>query len=277
MTLLMDDDPAVHRAMKEEFLRMGERAKHVLRPCLLSPEPLLRLRAREILMILGRQEAHEEFLDYCQSHRCEMELETAIWKFARTGHPEINTEGYAAILDDHAMELRERIDYGSREIHTLKTVNDYLFQHRGYSGDEENYYDPDNSFLHRVIDRRRGNPISLCCIYWLVCRRLGLPVVGVGMPGHFLCRFQSERMEVFVDAFHQGRLLSRKDCVRMLRKHDLLSSRGCFRPSEARLVLRRMCMNLYQIHSKREQNIEMERMKQYLIALGHRAATDGHL
>src|SRR5438876_1144393 len=79
----------------------------------------------------------------------------------------------------------------------LGVINQHLFTELGFHGNEQNYYEPDNSYLNRVLDRRTGNPISLCLIYLLIARRLRLPIAGIGMPGHFLVRYQSSTAEIY--------------------------------------------------------------------------------
>lgn len=97
---------------------------------------------------------------------------------------------------------------------TLDGLLSVLFRNEGYRGNEQDYYDPENSFLDRVIDRRVGIPITLSVLAMEVGRRCGVPLWGVGMPGHFLLRDKVDPM-VFVDAFNGGRILLAGDCRRM--------------------------------------------------------------
>src|SRR5438132_13692883 len=112
---------------------------------------------------------------------------------------------YEELLDSYANELRERLESGGEAKQTLTTINKYLFRELGFSGNDENYYDPQNSYLNRVIDLRKGNPINLSLLYILLARRLRLPVAGIGLPGHFLCRYQSISAELYFDPFHGGK------------------------------------------------------------------------
>src|SRR5262249_6595491 len=138
------------------------------------------------------------------------------WLFAQTRYPDISIEGYRAVLDTYANELRERLDLGGDARQVLGRINDYLFHELRFSGNDANYYDPDNSYLNRVLDRRTGNPINLSPVYILLSRRLRLPVAGIGLPGHFICRYQSTATEVYVDVFNHGKLLTKADCVNYL-------------------------------------------------------------
>lgn len=92
----------------------------------------------------------------------------------------------------------------------------FLFDEMGYSGNIANYHDPRNSYLNDVIDRRLGIPISLCTLFIEVGRRAGLELCGVGFPGHFLARHVGTGM--VIDCFNGGKVLSREDCVVLLRQ-----------------------------------------------------------
>ena len=131
----------------------------------------------------------------------------------------------------------------------------------------ENYYDPDNSFLNTVLNRRTGNPVSLCLVYVLLMRRLGFPVSGVGLPGHSVCRFLSATEEVYVDAFNLGKLLTRNDCIEHLTrcKHDIRDE--YLQPMSTRRMLARMCGNLEQIYLELKQTDDATRVQRYLFAL----------
>ena len=141
-----------------------------------------------------------------------------------------------------------------------------LFKIQGYHGNE-NYYEPENSYLNKVIDRREGNPISLCLIYLLLARRLHLPITGIGMPGHFLCRFQTPTEELFIDAFNSGKILTKGDCVKYL-----LHTRDGFKeaylaPITTRRTLLRVCLNLHQIYSQQSRKNDIARFQRYIVAL----------
>jgi regulator of sirC expression with transglutaminase-like and TPR domain len=118
-----------------------------------------------------------------------------------------------------------------------------------------------------VVDHRTGNPISLCLVYLFLARRLKLPIVGIGMPGHFLCRFQSTTEEIFIDAFNKGKLLTKADCVKYL-----LHTRDGFKesylaPVTGRRVLLRICSNLHQIYTQLNLGEESSRFQRYIVAL----------
>ena len=192
---------------------------------------------------------------------------------AQTRYPRINLEAYQALLDGYSRELRERLDFGAEPRQVLAVINHYLFDELSFTGNEENYYDPENSYLNCVMDRRTGNPINLCLVYMMLARRLRLPVAGIGLPGHFVCRYQSSAVELYFDPFNHGRLLTKADCVQYL-VHSAFGLRGHFSvrddylaPVSPRRVLLRICGNLHQIYQRLELASETMRLQRYLVAL----------
>lgn len=265
--LLGDEDSAVYEIVRERIIAAGAEARVWLRPQMLSSDPLIRRRAQDIIRHFDRQFADDAFLSFCLRHGEEFDLEHGVWLLAQTQYPDINVEAYTALLDNYASELRHRIGQHVRAQALLGCVNEYLFTQLGFMGNEDNYYDPENSYLNRVLDRRLGNPISLCVLYLLVVRRLRLPVCGIGLPGHFLCRYQSASDEFFIDAFNRGKLLTKGDCIHYLVRgnYDLREEYLC--PVSPRRILARVCGNLHQIYTRLKHEEMVTRFQRYLVAL----------
>jgi regulator of sirC expression with transglutaminase-like and TPR domain len=267
LKLLADEDAGVYQAVRTRILASGREVIPWLRPHTLSSDPLLRRRAIDIIHHLEQQEADNRFLAFCVTHGEELDLEQGVWALAQTQYPEINVAAYQALLDNFAAEIRERIAGQAAPMGIIAGMNEYLFKDVGFHGNQENYYDPDNSYFNRVIDRRTGNPISLCALYWLLARRLHLPIVGIGMPGHFVCRYQSSKEAFFIDAFNRGKLLTRADCIKYLQGSGHGFQESFLAPTSPGRALLRMCSNLHQIYSHLELREEMARLQRYLVAL----------
>jgi regulator of sirC expression with transglutaminase-like and TPR domain len=252
ITLLADDDLAVYQTVRQKIL---------------SYDPVLRRRAQEIAHHFSRISADTDLLAFCLNQGEDFDLEQGVLLLARTQYPAINIEAHAALLDNMAGELRDRLDLSGEPEHILGTIGDYFFTELKFTGDETNFYDPDNSYINRVLDRRRGNPISLSVVYLLVARRLKLPVAGIGLPGHFVCRFQSSRHEIYIDPFRRGRLLTKSDCVKYVMQLRHRFDESCLAPVSARRILLRICANLHQIYTHLKSPDQSERLQRYLVAL----------
>jgi regulator of sirC expression with transglutaminase-like and TPR domain len=267
LSLLADEDPAVYRTIREKILSCGPPAADWLRPHTMSNDPALRRRARQIVLHFDRQAADDHFLAFCLRHGEEFDLEQGAWLFAQTQYPLINVEAYQALLDGYANELRDRLGSTAEPQNVLTIINQYLFTELAFTGNEENYYDPENSYLSRVMDRRTGNPINLCLLYILLARRLRLPVAGIGLPGHFICRYQAAAAEIYFDPFNQGKSLTKADCVQYLLYANCGLRDDCLTPATPRRMLLRVCRNLHQVYQRLEQAAEAMRLQRYLVAL----------
>jgi regulator of sirC expression with transglutaminase-like and TPR domain len=267
VSLLADEDPAIYRTIREKLLSYGPPAAEWLRPHIMSDDPALRRRARQIVLHFDRQASDDHFLAFCLRHGEEFDVEQGAWLLAQTQYPLINVEAYQAVLDGYASELRGRLASKTEPKEILTIINQYLFSELGFTGNEENYYDPENSYLNRVMDRRTGNPINLCLIYILLARRLRLPVAGIGLPGHFICRYQSTAAEIYLDPFNGGKFLTKADCVQYLTSANFSLRDDYLAPVTPRRLLLRICSNLHQIYERLEQAVEAMRLQRYLVAL----------
>lgn len=267
VNLLSDEDPLVYTTVRNRILACGAEAREWMRPHVLSGDPLLRRRSREIVRHFARQDADTRFISFCLEHGEDFDLEAGVWLIAQTTYPDINVEAYQAILDGYVVELGDRIELGSEGAETLAGINKYLFEELAFKGNETSYYDPQNSYLNRVIDRRTGNPIQLSLLYMLLARRLQLPICGIGLPGHFICRYQSASEEIYIDAFNRGRFMTRNDCVQMLAHLTPPVRDELLAPASPRRILTRICANLHEIYRRLGLREEMVRLKRYQIAL----------
>jgi len=267
ISLLVDDDPGVYQVVRQKILSYGHAAARWLRPYLLSSDPVMRRRALEIVNYIARQNSDERFLSFCLSNGEELDLETATGLLAQTQYPDTNTVAYQALYDAWAGELRERIDFAAEPDQILGTINNYLFNELGFHGNEHYNQSPENCYINRVIDHRSGNPISLCCLYLFLARRLRLPIAGIGLPGHFICRYQSSTREMYIDVFNEGQFWTKADCVKHLIKTSHSLQEGYLSPVSGRRMLLRMCANIHQTCSQLDMTEEAGRMQRYLVAL----------
>ena len=267
ISLLGDDDPAVYHVVRDKILSCGQAAIGWLRPHTLSSDPVLRRRAQEIIQHLARETADDRFLAFCLTEGNDLNLEQGAWLLARTQYPDINVEAYQALFDSYTGELLERVDLRADADQILAAFNEYLFDVLKFTGNEQNYYDPENSYLNRVVDRRTGNPINLCLVYLLLARRLRLPVTGIGLPGHFICRYQSTSEEYYIDVFNRGKLWTKANCIQYLLYRNYNAQDDHLAPVSSRRMLMRICGNLHQIYHHLEMSEEATRLQRYLIAL----------
>jgi regulator of sirC expression with transglutaminase-like and TPR domain len=136
----------------------------------------------------------------------EVDLATAALLIAAEEYPQLVAEPYLRRLDELAERVRDRQWDATAPVVMLQDVSRVLFEEERFRGNTESYYDPRNSFLNDVLDRRVGIPLTLSIIYLEVGWRLGLPVHGVNFPGHFLVRYDGAALKLLVDPFQEGRV-----------------------------------------------------------------------
>ncbi len=267
ISLLADDDPAVYQLIRSKLLSFGPAAGEWLRPQTLSSDPKMRRRAMEILNHHARQAGDERFHQYCQNHGEDLDLEHAAALLALTRYPDINPAAYSALYDVWAGEIRDRIEPNCDAEHTLTLINQFLFDELGFGGNDHYGYEPECCYLNRIVDKRSGNPIGLCALYLFVTRRLRLPVTGIGLPGHFICRYQSSTREIYIDCFRKGIFLTKADCIKYLLHANYGLADGHLSPISAKRILLRMCKNLVTTYGHLEETEEAGRVHRYVTAL----------
>ena len=187
----------------------------------------------------------------------DIDLAEAALLVAAEEYPELDLPGYLAQLDALAETLRRRLAPDLPVPQQIEALNRYLFEELGFRPNPADYYDPRNSFLNDVLDRRLGIPLTLSIVYIEVGRRLGLPLSGVSFPGHFLVRCAVSGGMVIIDPYSSGISLSIEDLrerLKLLKGDDVPSEEqvaamlGAAAKSD---VLVRMLRNLKAIYANR--------------------------
>ncbi|TME21247.1 MAG: hypothetical protein E6I75_31275, partial [Chloroflexi bacterium] len=176
----------------------------------------------------------------------QIDLARAALLIAAEEYPDLEPRHYLDQLDRLGQALRARLVHESAPERQIAALNALLFGEEGFRGNEASYYDPRNSYLNQVLDRRLGLPITLALIYVEVGRRARLPLSGVGFPAHFLVVYEAEP-RLLVDPFNCGRLLSASDCQQLLWQAFGSSARlepGQLAVSPPREILARLISNL---------------------------------
>jgi regulator of sirC expression with transglutaminase-like and TPR domain len=189
----------------------------------------------------------EAFLAAVSKSEPQVDLLDAALLVAQVEYPLLDRAKYRGRVESMAQEAGE--GFAADSLARIVQLNRFLFGKLGFHGNREDYYDPRNSFLNDVLDRRTGIPITLSLVYIEVGRRVGLPLAGIGLPGHFLVGC-TDQFDLFVDAFDGGKLLMRSDCLARFRE---LRPGEPFRPEflapvGPRYFLTRMLNNLLETY-----------------------------
>ena len=170
--------------------------------------------------MVSAQSPWEKFIDLAIMPPGQIELDRSALLLASIFDPKLDVELELKNMDTMAKVATRRIGYTDNHLTAVNKLSEYIFDELGFAGNSSDYYDPKNSLLHEVLSSRRGIPITLSLLYIEIGRRLGIPLTGVGMPGHFLVGHR-DITGLFVDPFNGGILLNEAECMeRMMHVTD---------------------------------------------------------
>lgn len=243
LRLLGDDDPATRELVKAQIAKAGHEAIGELRGLLQAATPLAAQHLRDVIAEIEEREADAIFSQFCATFPEHGPLEEAVWGLATTFSPGETFFSQRQMIDRWGAEVARRLSKVSTALDRVETLAEYLSDEVHLRGNETDYYNIDNSLLPEVVDTGLGIPISLSVIYMMVGRRAGMPIDGIGLPGHFLVRHE----DIFSDPFHGGRRVGLEECRELVRQQNLELRPEYLAPATPRQILVRMLANLFAI------------------------------
>ena len=170
--------------------------------------------------MLSAKNSWEKFIDLATTVPMQIELDRSALLLASIFDPKLDVELELKNLDKMAKVATRRVGSPDNHLTAINKLSEYLFDELGFTGNSNDYYDPRNSLLPEVLSSRSGIPITLSLIYIEIGRRLGIPLTGIGMPGHFLVGHR-DITGLFIDPFNRGILLNEAECMeRMMHVTD---------------------------------------------------------
>ncbi len=201
------------------------------------------------------EERHRIFRAAVELLDDEIDLGRAALAIAQEEYPTLDIQNYLERLDQLAAVVRDRSAGENSPYRLIASLNYVLFTQEGYRGNRDDYYDPKNSFLNDIIERRIGIPIALSVLYMEVARRADLRLLGVGFPGHFLVKYAGDEGEIVVDPFDKGEVRTTEELQEMLDR--LYGGKVRLQPEflsrvSNRQIVQRMLANLKAIYIREE-------------------------
>jgi regulator of sirC expression with transglutaminase-like and TPR domain len=207
---------------------------------------------------------HKEFLDFCSQASIseDFDLEDGAFLLAMTEFPATRMDKYRSVIDDLVAEIRIQM---AREGNpsAIRAVSHVLHEKFGFRGNREHYFDSDNTYINRLLDRKLGVPITLSLLYLILGKRLDVPIFGVALPGHFIVGWQGK----YFDPFNRGRPLKEEDCAKLVESHNQDFHQQYLMPATPHQVMGRMLRNLIRVYEKEEDHTRVARVTKYLNAL----------
>ena len=220
--------------------------------------------------------AEDALFELAQLENDQIDLAKGALLIAKAAYADLDIEAYLQQLNQMAEELQSQIGDEADTSDQINRLNHYLFEVQGFAGSsQEHYYDPRNSYLNEVLERKTGIPITLSVVYMEIGKRIGLPLVGVGFPGHFIVKHRD--LEAVIDPFEKGQILSDEDLSERLTQifREPVSVHPRFLQAVTnKEILARMLRNLRQIHFRQEEHEQAVNVAEQITWLAPQSAQD---
>ena len=221
--LLDDPDPEVQTGVQKRFKEIGEHAVPLLDQY--RSETIRNSEKESISEIIYQitfNNVLDEFSDILEqgvSNR--RQLEYALLTLSKFGNPTLRIQEYQKKLDKLSSQIGSEIAYTPSVTEKMQILLQYVFRELRFRGDSSDYHHPDNAYLDRVIDRRKGLPIMLSTVVMFLGRRLNLPFYGVNMPIHFMLMYKTHNQDILIDPFDGGTIVTYNQCCYFLKKNGI--------------------------------------------------------
>jgi len=260
--LLDDRDPFVSDRVGNRLVELGTEAVPFLEMACRGENLTLKIRALGILERIAPRQLADAFHNLSRTPD-DIDLEKGVLLLMQFGHPSADPEQVRQQLDQLAEGLAPKINQEEPASQILGQVTDYLFHQRGFHGNKDNYIDPDNSYFDTVLKNKVGLPITLSVLCILIGQRLQIPIVGIGLPYHFIAKYNSTADPILFDPFYRGRTLTPEQCSEMVQGFGIQFEDHYLSPVTHREILTRMTQNLVNVYQKLGEEEKVSSLKEY--------------
>lgn len=263
--LLQDDDPDTVTLTKKQLAAGGSESISDLKDLLSTDDEKVAFHVRDILTTIEGRSAKSAFEEVCRKIPAIADLERGCWYLAQIFLPGLEIQKYKELVDDWGQELKSRTARLDSAPARVLAMAHLLGRDLGLRGNADDYYNANNSLLPCVIDSRLGIPISLSVLYMIVASRANIVVEGINLPGHFVVRHG----DILFDPFHEGRILSSRDCSEILSQQKLSLQPSHLQNAPPRLVLMRILGNLLHIFEEDDDESLHQMITKWIHLLEH--------
>ena len=247
--LLKTNDESTSKLLEEQFKTFDIRLLKEIDNEIPLEDTELKERFSKLVCNIKSENLKKDFLSWAKSPDCS--LEKGVFLVALFNNPLLDVEKYSNILNTWAEGIKnnlKKIKIKNDPTSIINEANHFLFMELGLKGNKKNYYDPGNSFIDQVIDKKSGNPILLSVIYLLLAKKLNLPFSGVNMPAHFLVQYYDMAEPIYIDPFSQGEIISKAICEERIKTLKLTWQNEYLLAPTSKQIVARMMQNLINIY-----------------------------
>ena len=266
--LIDDRDEFVREQVREQLIKVGEDAIPFLEVTARTENLKIKSIASEIIQAIIPKQLLRQFEQLAQSSPSgHWSLEKGVILLQKFGYPNEETESLSKSLDLLAKEVSTLIEDNQSPEQIIKILTRYLFFVKGFEGNKIDFFEPDNTYFSRVLDRRKGIPITLSALCVFLGQRIGLPIVGVGLPGRYITKYESLTQPIYFDPFNEGRVLSQEDCASLTEQMGYHFEEHYLIAATSRETLIRMMNNLRVIYNKNSESEKARCLSGFIKAL----------
>lgn len=244
-TLLDDQQVAVQKAVRDRLVELGEEAVKALRELSRNHHNRNADYVEDVVNEIRMTCTLRRLGATLENPGAIVDLEEGVFAIAKYGYPDIDVPSYKRKLDLMADDVRVLAGLRAAPIDRFMKIRSLLFTDLAFMGNRHDYYNPDNSFFNKVLDLRKGIPITLSVLMLLIGKRLNIALNGIGMPMHFLVQYDDGSRMFFVDAFNGGMIVTQDECKAMLASSGITFQPAMLNPVTDKDILERMWRNLY--------------------------------
>ena len=266
--LIDDRDEFVRKQVRKQLIKVGEDAIPFLEIAARTENLEVQSIASEIIQAISPRQLLRQFSELAQSSPSgHWNLETGVILLQKFGYPTEETNSLSQSLDLLAKEVSALMEHKQSPEHAVKTLTNFLFIEKGFEGNKIDFLDPDNTYFSRVLDQKKGLPITLSALCVFLGKRIGLPIVGVGLPGRYIAKYESLTKPIYFDPFDKGQILSQEDCARLVVSMGYNFEEHYLSAATSRETLTRMMNNLIMTYKKHSEPEKATHLSDFIKAL----------
>ena len=268
ISLLDDSDWEVKQHVREKLVGLGAAVIPILeQKWEESFNPVLQKELEDLVHDLQFGLVKQRLREWRNSEN--QDLLEGLWILNTYQYPDLELETLQAAIHQLYMEAWTFFAPDLQALDQVKILNHVLFKQLQFSGNTKNFHSPSNSMLSMVLESKKGNPISLCSIYLLVAKKLGLPIHGVNLPNLFVLIYAQEGAGFYINAFNKGLIFSREDIKNYLEHLKIDPQPAFFEPCSNLAIVLRFLKNLYTAFEKLGETEKVDEVQELLEILGH--------
>jgi regulator of sirC expression with transglutaminase-like and TPR domain len=266
VSLIGDDDQEVLDHVEAQIRALGDKAIPFLETeWEQNIQPTVQKRIEDIIHNLQYEQLAARLKAWADEGA--EDLLYGMWLVATYQYPDLDMAKLRKTMDqlyyDTWLELRPDLN----PIDQITVINDVLFRKMKFTANTKNFHSPGNSMINVVLESKRGNPISLCVVYMLICQKMKMPVYGVNMPNLFLLTYKDDAMQFYINAFSKGLTLTRKDIDNYLASLNLSPLNVFYEPCGHLDIVRRTLRNLIVSFEKASEDQKVQEVKRLLSSI----------